>query len=91
MGFLPQTATTLHIDNTSSIRMIETPDQVTNHTKLINIAYHLIREEVQKQTILPEYVPSDKNLSDIFKKGFHAPRHKELARAPGMGLRADAS
>ena len=91
IGFSPSTATTLHIDNTSSIRMIETPDQVTNHTKHINIAYHWIREEVQKQTILPEYVPSDKNLSDIFTKGFHAPHHKELACALGMGLRADAS
>ena len=91
VGFSPQTATILHIDNTSSIHMIETPDQVTNRTKHINIAYHWICEEVQKQTILPEYVPSDKNLSDIFTKGFHAPCHKELACAPGMGLRADAS
>jgi len=70
--------------------MIETPDQVTNHTKHINIAYHWICEEVQKQTILPEYVPSDKNLSDIFIKGFHAPHHKELTRTLGMDLRADA-
>jgi hypothetical protein len=71
--------------------MIETPDQVTNRTKHINIAYHWIREEVQKQTILPEYVPSDKNLPDIFTKGFHAPHHKELIHALGMDLRADAS
>ena len=49
IGFSPQTATTLHINNTSSIHMIETPDQVTNHTKHINIAYHWICEEVQKQ------------------------------------------
>ena len=51
IGFSPQTATTLHIDNTSDICMIETPDQVTNHTKHINIAYHWVCEEVQKQTI----------------------------------------
>ena len=75
----------------SSIHMIETPDQVTNHTKHINIAYHWICKEVQKQTILPEYVPSDKNLSDIFTKGFHAPHYKELVCALGMDLRADAS
>jgi len=56
--------------------MIETPDQVTNHTKHINIAYHWIWEEVQKQTILPEYVPSDKNLSHTFTKGCYAPHHK---------------
>ena len=91
IGFAPRIGTTLRIDNTSSIRMIETPDQVTNRTKHINIAYHWIREEVQKQTIIPEYVPSEQNLSDIFTKGFHAPRHKELAATIGMVLRADAS
>jgi hypothetical protein len=71
--------------------MIETPDQVNNRTKHINIAYHWIREEVQKQNIVPDYVPSEQNISDIFTKGFHAPHHKELTSALGMGLRADAS
>lgn len=91
IGFAPSMGTTLCIDNTSSICMIETPDQVTNCTKHISIAYHWIHEEVQKQTIIPEYVPSDQNISDIFTKGFHAPRHKELVHALGMNLRADAS
>ncbi len=71
--------------------MIETPDQVTNRTKHINISYHWIREEVQKKNIVPDYVPSEQNISDIFTKGFHAPRHKELTSALGMGLREDAS
>ena len=91
IGFSPSIGTTLHVDNTSNIRMIETPDQVTNRTKHINIAYHWIREEVLKQTITPVYVPSDQNISDIFTKGFHAPRHKELARMLGMVPRADAN
>ena len=81
----------LHIDNTSSIHMIETPDQVTNHTKHINIAYHWIHEEVQKQTIAAEYISSNQNISDIFTKGFHVPCHKEFAWMIGMGPRADAS
>ena len=85
--FLPWIATTLYI----YICIIETADQVTNCTKHINISYHWIREEVQKQTIWSECVPSDKNLSDIFTNWFHVPRHKELACALEMGLRADAS
>ena len=71
--------------------MIETPDQVTNHTKHINIVYHWIHEEVLKQTITPVYVPSDQNISDIFIKGFHAPRHKELTHMLSMVPRADAN
>src|SRR6202050_4239540 len=46
IGFSPSIGTTLHVDNTSSICMIETPDQVTNRTKHINIAYHWIHEDV---------------------------------------------
>jgi len=91
IGFAPHIGTTLCIDNTSNIHMIETPDQVTNCTKHLNIAYHWICEVVQKKTIILDYVPSEQNISDIFTKGFHAPHHKELASALGMGLRADAS
>jgi hypothetical protein len=68
--------------------MIKTSDQVTKH---INIAYHCICEEVQKQTIILDYVPSEQNISDIFTKGFHAPHHKKFTSALGMGLRANAS
>jgi hypothetical protein len=49
--------------------MIDTPDQITNPTKHINVSYHWICEEMQKQTILPEYIPSAQNISDIFTKG----------------------
>jgi hypothetical protein len=72
-GFPPSTATTLHIDNTLSIQMIDTPDQVTNCTKHINVMHHWICKEVQKQTILPDYVLSQENIADIFTKGFHVP------------------
>jgi hypothetical protein len=91
MGFIPTSGTTLHIDNTSSIRMIDTPDQVTSRTKHINVSYHWIREEMQKQAILPEYIPSEKNVSDIFTKGLHGPKHKELCKLLGMGPRTNAS
>ena len=91
MGFTPTSGTTLHIDNTSSICMIDTPDQVTSHTKHINVSYHWIREEMEKQAILPEYIPSEKNVSDIFTKGLHRPKHKELCKLLGMGPRTNAS
>ena len=91
IGFSPSIGTTLHVNDTSSICMIETPDQVTNCIKHINIVYHWIHGEVLKQTITPVYVPSDQNISDIFTKGFHAPRHKELAHMLGMVPRADTN
>jgi hypothetical protein len=91
IGFSPTTGTTLRIDNTSSIHMIDTPDQVTSRTKHINVSYHWIREEMQKQTILPEYVPSEKNISDIFTKGLQGPKHKELCTMLGMHFRTDAN
>jgi hypothetical protein len=69
--------------------MIDTPDQATSCTKHINVSYHWIREEMQKQAILPEYIPSEKNVSDIFTKGLHGPKHKELCKLLGMGPRTE--
>jgi hypothetical protein len=91
ISFAPSIGTTLHVDNTSSIHMIETPDQVTSCTKHINIVYHWICEEVLKQTITLVYVPSDQNISNIFTEGFHVPHYKELACMLGMVPGADAN
>lgn len=53
--------------------------------KHINVAYHWIKDEVQKQVIQPMFVPSDQNAADIFTKPLHTPHHKELCRMLGIG------
>ena len=85
LHFKQPSSTPLHIKNTLFLHTLNAPDQVTNHTKHINVTYHWIKDEVQKQVIHPVFVPSDQNAADIFTKPFLTPCHKELCRMLGMG------
>ncbi|KAL8156757.1 hypothetical protein AgCh_001747 [Apium graveolens] len=54
-------------DNTSAIAITENPLQYSR-TKYINIKYHFIREHVMKGTVELHFVPSEKQIADIFTK-----------------------
>jgi hypothetical protein len=71
--------------------MIETPDQVSNRTKHININYHWIRDAVRAQIILPDYIPTDDNIADILTKPLPIQRHQLLVTLLGMHPRTDSS
>lgn len=90
LGFVQKLGTRFLTDNNSALRTINSPDQITNRTKHIHYNYHWIKDEAQKQIILPEHVSSELNAADIFTKGFHASRHNELCRVLGVGPRDDA-
>ena len=59
----------IHIfcDNTSAIAITENPVQ-HSRTKHIDIKYHFIREHVMNGTVELYFVPSEKQLADIFTK-----------------------
>jgi hypothetical protein len=90
LGRTRDSATVLHIDSTSSICMIETPDQVSNHTKHININYHWIRDAVHAQIILPDYIPMDDNIADILTKPLPIQHHQLLVTLLGMHTHTDS-
>ncbi|KAL8097891.1 hypothetical protein AgCh_030852 [Apium graveolens] len=54
-------------DNTSAIAITENPVQ-HSRTKHIDIKYHFIREHVMKGTVELHFVPSEKQIADIFTK-----------------------
>ncbi|OJT02422.1 Copia protein [Trametes pubescens] len=87
IGFLPSPRpppTTLRIDSTTAIRMIENPDEVSNRTKHVNISYHWICDAVQSQLIAPDYVPGEDNIADVFTKPLGPQRHKQLTFRLGL-------
>ena len=90
LGFIQKLGTHFLTDNNSALQTIDSPDQITNHTKHIHYNYHWIKDKTRKQVILPEHVPSELNAADIFTKGFHAPWHNELCRMLGIGPQDDA-
>ncbi len=68
-----------------------TPDQVSNCTKHINVAYHWIREAVKAKIMQPEYVPTEDNVTDICTKSLMRPKHEKFSQMLGMRPRQDAS
>ena len=77
--------TVLRIDSTSAIRMINNPDEVSNRTKHVNVAYHWIRESVRKREMETDFVPGEDNIADIFTKPLPPPRHQRLTALLGVG------
>ena len=75
----------IHImcDNTSAISIVSNP---VNHsrTKHIDIRYHFIREHAHSGTIELHYVPTDKQLADIFTKPLDEATFNRLVSEIGM-------
>ena len=70
-------------DNTSAIAITENPIQhsTTNH---IDIRYHLIREHLINDTVELHFVPSEKQLADIFPKPLDESTFTRLVSDLGM-------
>ena len=79
LGFPHTSATPLHADNTSSIRITENP-VFHEHTKHIEVNCHFIRDEYDRKVISLPHVSSELQLADIFTKGLPRPRHEFLIR-----------
>ena len=90
LGFVQKLGTRFLTNNNSALQTIDSPDQITNHTKHIHYNYHWIKNQTHKQVILLEHIPSELNAADIFTKGFHAPWHNELFRMLRIGPQDDA-
>ncbi|XP_024890178.1 uncharacterized protein LOC112468471 [Temnothorax curvispinosus] len=59
--------TPLRIDNQSTLRLIRN-SEVHARTKHFDVQLHFVRETNKSGTIAVEYVPSDKQLADVFTK-----------------------
>ena len=57
----------IHVDNQGAISLAKNP-VYHQRSKHIDIRYHFIRSEVQEGCISLHYVPSEKNMADLFTK-----------------------
>ena len=70
-------------DNTSAITITENPVQ-HSRTKHIDIRYHFITEHVKNVTMELHFVPSEKQLADIFTKPLDESTFTRLVSELGM-------
>ncbi|GKA88667.1 hypothetical protein Tco_0810431 [Tanacetum coccineum] len=75
--------TMIHIDNNSTICIIENPVQHSK-TKHIELRHHFIRDCNAKKLIQMVKIVTEQNVADILTKGFNAGRFQYLVSSIGM-------
>ena len=77
------TKTPIFCDNTSAIAISHNP-VMHSKTKHIDIRYHFIRDHVMKNDIEIHFIPTDKQLADVFTKPLDEKTFKHLISELGM-------
>ena len=75
--------TVIHIDNSSTIRIIKNPVQHSK-TKHIEIRHHFIRDCNEKKLIQVFKINSEHNFTDLLTKAFDVGRFQYLVASIGM-------
>ena len=70
-------------DNTSAINLTKNPIQ-HSRTKHIEIRHHFIRDHVENEDIILEYVPTENQLADIFTKPLNSKRFEFIRGELGL-------
>lgn len=74
---------TLYVDNMSAIKLLKNPE-FHQRSKHIDVKYHFIRNLYENGELVIEYVPTNKQLADVFTKPLAKPRFLELRMLLGL-------
>jgi len=83
MGWFDKGPLKLLCDNLSASSIAKNP---INHkrTKHIDVRYHFIRDKVNKNEIIVEYVNTQNNVADILTKGLSKQKHCGFLKSLGF-------
>ena len=73
----------IHCDNTSAISVSKN-HVLHSKTKHIPIKYHFLHEQVATKAVLLHYIPSTKQIADIFTKPLPTARFEYLRQKLGV-------
>ena len=80
---MSQIKISIKCDNTSAINLSKNLIQ-HSRTKHIEIRYHFIRDHIQNEDIVLEFVPTEDQLVDIFIKSLNADRFEQIRGELGL-------
>ena len=80
---MSQTKIPIKCDNTSAINLSKHPIQ-HSRTKHIEIRHHFIRDHVQNEDIVLEFIPTEDQLADIFTKPLNFDRFEQIRGELGL-------
>ena len=75
--------TTIYEDNQGAIQLCKNP-KFHNRTKHIDISYHFIREQVNKNAICVKYCPTESMIADIMTKPLSKPTYERFRDLLGV-------
>ncbi|XP_046143262.1 secreted RxLR effector protein 161-like [Osmia bicornis bicornis] len=78
----------VYCDNKSAIEFSKSRVE-NSRTKHIDIAYHVVREELEKKSIRLSYVSSNENVADIMTKNLKCIAHKNCTERLGIAKVGD--
>ena len=76
---------TVKADNQGAIALVK-DNKFHAQTKHINLWYHFVHEAVEDGKIKMDYIPSSKNIADIFMKALPKPKFVEFVGALGLAI-----
>ena len=65
--------------------MLSKDNKFHSRTKHINLRYHFIREAIDEGKINVEYIPTAKNVADVFMKALAKPKFEVFVEMLGLG------
>ena len=83
-------AITIFADNQGAIALAK-DNKFHARTKHIDLRYHFVCEAVEDRKIKLEYIPTAKNIADIFTKPLPKPKFTELVKRLGLSTIKDPS
>jgi transposase InsO family protein len=83
IGYRLNSPTVLYSDNQGSIALSKNPDS-HRRTKHIDVRFHLLREHVEKGTVVVQYLSTKEMPADVLTKGLPPPKHRHCADLLGM-------
>ena len=74
---------TMCCDNQGAI-VLAKDNKFQSRTKHINLWYHFIHKAVEDKNIFVKYIPTDKNIADIFTKSLARPKFEVFMEKLGL-------
>lgn len=75
--------TRIHVDNTSSMKLAAN-DAYHDRTKHIDVRFHHIRDNLEKEKVKNTYVSTHDNLADALTKALNGIKTKQFAQEMGL-------
>jgi hypothetical protein len=85
LGYTLSCPSTLHIDNNSALSVAKNPEH-HGRMKHLDLRFYWLRNEVEKETIVMKYLPTEEMPADILTKALGRVKVEEMVKMIGLTI-----